>query len=78
MRREHRMIWIGIQWDGRRCKIIKMMLANLTYDRYILYRVIGKPNNGKMMLRITGLDGLGEYVREAEDVKVDYPDTLAL
>ena len=37
-----------------------------------------KPNNGMLMLRITGLNRLGEYVIKAEDVKVDYPDTLAI
>ena len=37
-----------------------------------------KPNNGMLMLRITGLNGLGEDVIKAEYVKVDYPDALAL
>ena len=30
------------------------------------------------MLRITGLDGLGEGTVESENVNIDYPDTLAL
>ena len=37
-----------------------------------------KPNNRMLMLRITGLNRLGEHVMKAEDVKVDYPYTLAL
>ena len=37
-----------------------------------------KPNNGMLMLQITGLDGIGEDVIKAEDVKVDYSDALAL
>ena len=37
-----------------------------------------KPNNGMLMLRITGLNGLGEDVIKAEYVKVDYPDALDL
>ena len=32
----------------------------------------------KLMLRITGLNGISEDVVEADDVKFDYPDTLAL
>ena len=30
------------------------------------------------MLRIPGLDGIGEDMIETEYVKVDYPETLAL
>ena len=30
------------------------------------------------MLRITGLYGLGEEVMKAEDMKVDYPNELAI
>ena len=30
------------------------------------------------MLWITGLNGLGEHVMKAEDVKVDYAETFAL
>ena len=37
-----------------------------------------KTNSGKLMIRITGLNGLGEDAVEAEDVKVDYSDKLAL
>ena len=37
-----------------------------------------KPNNGMLMLRITGLNGLGEDLIKAEYVKVYYPDALAL
>ena len=37
-----------------------------------------KFSNGKLMLRITGLNGLSEYVVEANDVKIYYPDILAL
>ena len=37
-----------------------------------------KCNSGKLMLRITGLNGIGEYVFEAKDVKVYYTDTLDL
>ena len=37
-----------------------------------------KHNNGILMLRITGLNGLGEDLIKAEYVKVYYPDTLAL
>ena len=37
-----------------------------------------KPKNGMLMLRITGLNGLGEDVIMAEYVKVDYPYALAL
>ena len=37
-----------------------------------------KANSGKLMLRITGLNGLSEDVVEAEDVKVDYTDTLSI
>ena len=36
-----------------------------------------KPDNGMLMLWITGLNGLGEDVIKAEYVKVDYPDALA-
>ena len=31
-----------------------------------------------LMLRITGFNGLGEDTVEADDVNIDYPDTLAL
>ena len=37
-----------------------------------------KYSNGKIMLWITGLDGIGEYTVEAEYVKIYYPDTLTL
>ena len=37
-----------------------------------------KSSNVKLMLRITGLNGLGEETVEADDAKIDYPDTLAL
>ena len=37
-----------------------------------------KPNNGMLILRITGLNGLCEDVIKTEDVKVDYPDALDL
>ena len=37
-----------------------------------------KPNNGMLMLWMTGLNGLGEEVIKAEYVKVDYPDALDL
>ena len=37
-----------------------------------------KPDSGMMMLQITGLNGLGEDIVKAEDVKVDYSDALAL
>ena len=30
------------------------------------------------MLQINGLDGLGEYTVEADDVNINYSDTLAL
>ena len=30
------------------------------------------------MLRITGLNGISEDVVEADDVKIDYQDTLAI
>ena len=30
------------------------------------------------MLRINGLHGIGEYTLEENDVKIEYPDTLAL
>ena len=36
-----------------------------------------KPNNGMLMLRITGLNGLGEDIIKSEYVKVYYPDALA-
>ena len=35
-----------------------------------------KPNNGKLMLRITGLDGQREYMMKAEDMRVDHPGDL--
>ena len=34
--------------------------------------------NGKLMLWINGLDGLGEDTVEDDDVKIYYPDTLNL
>ena len=34
------------------------------------------PNNGKLMLRITGLDGQREYMMKAEDMRVEYPGDL--
>ena len=37
-----------------------------------------KSNNGMLMLRITGLNRLGEDVIKYEYVKVDYPDALDL
>ena len=37
-----------------------------------------KSSNGKLMLRIAGLNGLDEDTIEAEDVKINYPDTFAL
>ena len=37
-----------------------------------------KSYNGKLMLRITGFNGLGKDTLEADDVKIEYPDTLAL
>ena len=37
-----------------------------------------KSYNGKLMLRITGLYGLGEELAEVDDVKTEYPETLAL
>ena len=37
-----------------------------------------KSSSGKLMLRITRLYGLIEEPVEAEDVKIDYPDTLEL
>ena len=37
-----------------------------------------KSSNGKMMMWINGLDGLFEDTVEANDVKIDYPDTLAI
>ena len=37
-----------------------------------------KYSNGKLMLRITGLYGIGEEKVEADDVKIEFPDTLAL
>ena len=36
------------------------------------------PDDGKLMLWITGLSGLGEDVMKAEDMKFYYSDTLAL
>ena len=49
-------------------------------DIYSVYIIscYWKPNNGMLMLRITGLNGLGEDLIKAEYVKVDYPDALAL
>ena len=35
-------------------------------------------SNDKLMLLITWLDGIGEDTVEADDVKIDYPDTLPL
>ena len=32
-----------------------------------------KPDDGKLMLRITGFPGLGEYTMKDEDMMVDYP-----
>ena len=37
-----------------------------------------KSTNGKLMLQITGLNGLSEDMVEADDVKIDYPDTISL
>ena len=37
-----------------------------------------KPNNEILMLRVAGLDGLGEDVMKDEDMKVDYPNELAI
>ena len=37
-----------------------------------------KSSNGKIMLRIAGFYGLGEETVKAENVKIDYPDTLDL
>ena len=36
------------------------------------------PDDGKLMLWITGLSGLGEDVMKAEDMKFYYSDTLVL
>ena len=35
-----------------------------------------KSSNGKLMLQITGLNGLSKDVVEADDVKIDYPNTI--
>ena len=37
-----------------------------------------KSSNGKLMLSINGLNGISEDTVEADDVKIDYPYTLAL
>ena len=37
-----------------------------------------KSYNGKLMLRTTGLNGIGEDTVEADDVNIYYPDTLAI
>ena len=37
-----------------------------------------KSTNGKLMLRKTRLNGLSEDLVEADNVNIDYPDTLAL
>ena len=37
-----------------------------------------KSSNVKLMLQITGLDGLGEYTVEADNMHIDYPDILAI
>ena len=37
-----------------------------------------KSYNGKLMLRITGFNGLDEYTVETDDVNIDYPYTLAI
>ena len=34
--------------------------------------------NGKLMVKVTGLHGLGYDTVDARDVNIDYPDTLAL
>ena len=36
-----------------------------------------KFSNGKLMLRITGLNGLSEYVVDSDDVNIEYPYSLA-
>ena len=37
-----------------------------------------KSSNGKLMLRINGLDGIVEDTVKADDVKIYYPDTLTI
>ena len=37
-----------------------------------------KSSNGKLMLQITGLNEICEDGVEADDVKIDYPDTISL
>ena len=37
-----------------------------------------KSSNVQIMLYITGLCGLGDDIVEADNVNIDYPDTLAL
>ena len=34
--------------------------------------------SGKLMVKVTGLYGIGNEAVEAGDVKIDYPDTLVL
>ena len=36
-----------------------------------------KSNNGKIMLQITGLNGLSEYVVDSDDVNIEYPYSLS-
>ena len=72
------MIWIGLQCDNRRCKISIMMLLYLKRCSIYILSCHWKLNNGMLMLRITGLNGLGEDLVKAEYVRVDYLYALDL
>ena len=37
-----------------------------------------KYSSGKMMMKVSGLHGLRYEAFESDDVKIDYPDTLAI
>ena len=55
-----------------------MMLDKSDISAIYLILYYWKSAGGKMMLKVTGLHGLGKEEVENEYVNIEYPDTLAL
>ena len=53
-----------------------MMLINMKCNRYFLH--YWKSASGKLMVKVTELHGIGDEVVEADDVNINYPETLVL
>ena len=55
-----------------------MMLDKSDISAIYLILYYWKSAGGKMMLKVTGLHGLGDEAVEYEDAEIDYPDTLEI